>query len=157
MAWNTKATGWNAVNVKTMTLKIQLQFDSKWKIKGAIMIVCMSNFECFSVTVPTLFILNLDYFLCDIRYCCTRVKTRNTAHSWVDPHTPSRAAFFLEPTTTTQAKTHLSLSFPHTSSLRRQPFLPRSSPLGAFREEERLQLSYRNSVLMTLNLSGIRS
>lgn len=48
------------------------------------MIVCMSNFECFSVTVPTLFILNLDYFLCDIRYCCTRVKTRNTATAeWI--------------------------------------------------------------------------
>ena len=30
-----------------------------------------------------------------------------------------------------------------------------SSPLGTFREEERLRLSDRNSLLMTQNLSGI--
>ena len=34
---------------------------------------------------------------------------------------------------------------------------PRSSPLRTFRSEERLRLSDRNSILMTLNLSGIRS
>ena len=35
------------------------------------------------------------------------------------------------------------------SSLGKQPFSPRSSPLGTFREEELLQLSDRNSKLMT--------
>ena len=34
---------------------------------------------------------------------------------------------------------------------------PRSSPLGTFRAEERLRLSDRNSILIKLNLSGIRS
>ena len=34
---------------------------------------------------------------------------------------------------------------------------PRSSPLGTFCAEEHLRLSDRNSVLMTQNLSGIRS
>ena len=34
---------------------------------------------------------------------------------------------------------------------------PRSSPLGTFREEERLRLSDKNSILMTQNLSGIWS
>ena len=33
---------------------------------------------------------------------------------------------------------------------------PRSSPLRLFREEQRLGLSDRNSVLMTENLFGIR-
>ena len=35
------------------------------------------------------------------------------------------------------------------SSLGKQPFSPRSSPLGTFLEEELLQLSDRNSKLMT--------
>ena len=34
-------------------------------------------------------------------------------------------------------------------SLRKQPFLRPSSPLETFREEERLRLSDRNSILMT--------
>ena len=38
---------------------------------------------------------------------------------------------------------------PKTFSLRKHPFLLRSSPLGTFREEERLRLSDKNSILMT--------
>ena len=39
----------------------------------------------------------------------------------------------------------------------RQKFLLAHRRWGTFREEERLRLSYRNSILMTQNLSGIRS
>ena len=39
----------------------------------------------------------------------------------------------------------------------RQTFLLAHRHWGTFREEERLQLSDRNSILMTQNLSGIRS
>ena len=49
----------------------------------------MSYFECFSVTVLTIYclILNLDCFMRKIGYWCTVMKTRNTAHSWVNPPT----------------------------------------------------------------------
>ena len=42
-------------------------------------------------------------------------------------------------------------------SLRKADVSPRLSPLGTFREEERLRLSNRNSILMMQNLSWIRS
>ena len=42
-------------------------------------------------------------------------------------------------------------------SLRKADVSPRLSPLGTFREEERLRLSNRNSILMMQNLSGIQS
>ena len=48
--------------------------------------------SCFDASAQpyqqsTVFILNLDYLLCEIGYCCTLRKTRNAAHRWVDPHT----------------------------------------------------------------------
>ena len=42
----------------------------------------MSYFE-----QSTVLILNLDYFLSEIGYYCTFMKSRTAAHSWVDPHT----------------------------------------------------------------------
>ena len=44
-----------------------------------------------------------------------------------------------------------------TLACERQPFLLAHHRWGTFREEERLRLSDRNSILMTQNLSGIRS
>ena len=47
----------------------------------------MSYFECFSVTVTTIFSLNPKLRLF-FGYCCTLMKTRLTAaHSYVDPRT----------------------------------------------------------------------
>ena len=43
------------------------------------------------------------------------------------------------------------------NSLQKHAFLLHSTPLGTFREEERLRLSDKNSILMTKNLSRIRS
>ena len=34
-----------------------------------------------------LFWSKLRLFLCEIRYCCTLMKTRTATHNWVDPHT----------------------------------------------------------------------
>ena len=49
------------------------------------------------------------------------------------------------------------MSKPTICSLRIQPFSPGSSPIGTFPQEERLRLSYRNSILMTQNLFRIWS
>ena len=57
--------------------------------------------SCFDASAQpyqqsTVFILNLDYLLCEIGYCCTLRKTRNAAHRWVDPHTID-SLFFVFP------------------------------------------------------------
>ena len=44
----------------------------------------MSFFECFSVTVSTVLILNEGSVLCEIGHCCTLMKTRTAAHSRFD-------------------------------------------------------------------------
>ena len=60
----------------------------------------MSYFECFSVTISTIYCSNpkLRLFLCEIEYRCTLMKTRTAAHSWswVDPHTRD-SLFFVFP------------------------------------------------------------
>ena len=59
----------------------------------------MSYFECVSVAVPEMESFNPKFrlSLCKTGYCCTLIKTRNAAHSRVDPHTID-SLFFVFPT-----------------------------------------------------------
>ena len=59
----------------------------------------MSYFECFSVTVSTIYCLNPKLRLCfvgGIGYCCTLMKTWTAAPCWFDPHTID-SLFFVFP------------------------------------------------------------
>ena len=59
----------------------------------------MSYFECFSVTVSTIYCLNPKLRLCfegGIGYCCTLMKMWTAAPCWFDPHTID-SLFFVFP------------------------------------------------------------